>query len=89
MGYPDDEYTCTHDHVRGDECLAVHVTPELVDAVTTLPMMAPRRTCWWTRRTSMREVVGRRYRRLLEEGKDLPDLVLIDGGAGQLSSPSR
>jgi len=35
---------------------------------------------------SMREVVGRRYRRLLEEGKDLPDLVLIDGGKGQLSA---
>ena len=33
---------------------------------------------------SMREVVGRRYRRLLEEGKDLPDLILIDGGEGQL-----
>jgi excinuclease ABC subunit C len=32
---------------------------------------------------SMREVVGRRYRRLLEEGADLPDLVLIDGGLGQ------
>jgi excinuclease ABC subunit C len=35
---------------------------------------------------SMREVVGRRYKRLLEEGKDLPDLVLVDGGKGQLSS---
>jgi excinuclease ABC subunit C len=33
---------------------------------------------------SMREVVGRRYRRLLEEGKELPDLVLVDGGKGQL-----
>ena len=41
---------------------------------------------------SMREVVGRRYRRLLEEGKDLPDLVLIDGGKGSSrprSTPSR
>ena len=33
---------------------------------------------------SMREVVGRRYRRLQEEKKPLPDLVLIDGGVGQL-----
>jgi excinuclease ABC subunit C len=33
---------------------------------------------------SMREVVGRRYKRLLEEKKTLPDLVLIDGGIGQL-----
>lgn len=34
---------------------------------------------------SMAEVVGRRYRRLLIEDKPLPDLVLIDGGKGQLS----
>ena len=34
----------------------------------------------------MREVVGRRYRRLLDDGGPLPDLVVIDGGAGQLSS---
>jgi excinuclease ABC subunit C len=33
----------------------------------------------------MYEVVGRRYRRALEEGRALPDLVLIDGGKGQLS----
>lgn len=33
---------------------------------------------------SMREVVGRRYRRLQEEGKPMPGLVLIDGGIGQL-----
>lgn len=35
---------------------------------------------------SMTEVVGRRYKRLLEEKKELPDLVVIDGGKGQLSS---
>ena len=33
---------------------------------------------------SMKEVVGRRYRRLREEKKALPDLILIDGGVGQL-----
>lgn len=33
---------------------------------------------------SMRETVLRRYRRVLEEGKPLPDLVMIDGGKGQL-----
>ena len=33
---------------------------------------------------SMKEVVGRRYRRLQAEGKPLPDLILIDGGIGQL-----
>lgn len=35
---------------------------------------------------SMREVVGRRYRRLREEGRPFPDLVLIDGGLGQLNA---
>ena len=33
---------------------------------------------------SMREVVTRRYRRIQEEGLSMPDLVLIDGGVGQL-----
>jgi excinuclease ABC subunit C len=35
---------------------------------------------------SMEEVVYRRYRRLLEEGRSLPQLIVIDGGKGQLSS---
>lgn len=35
---------------------------------------------------SMAEVVGRRYRRLKTEGRPLPDLILIDGGKGQLSA---
>ncbi len=33
---------------------------------------------------SMEEVVERRYRRLVEEGQAMPDLILIDGGKGQL-----
>jgi excinuclease ABC subunit C len=35
---------------------------------------------------SMREVVMRRYRRVLEEESEQPDLILIDGGKGQLRS---
>jgi len=35
---------------------------------------------------SMREVVGRRYKRVLDEQNSLPDLILIDGGKGQLSA---
>jgi len=35
---------------------------------------------------SMEEVVFRRYKRLQEEGQDLPQLIVIDGGKGQLSA---
>jgi excinuclease ABC subunit C len=35
---------------------------------------------------SMTEVVFRRYRRLLEDGEGLPQLIVIDGGKGQLSA---
>ena len=35
---------------------------------------------------SMEEVVYRRYKRLLSEGQSLPQLIVIDGGKGQLSS---
>lgn len=35
---------------------------------------------------SMEEVVYRRYKRLLEEGSELPQLIIIDGGKGQLGS---
>jgi excinuclease ABC subunit C len=35
---------------------------------------------------SIDEVVGRRYRRLREEGAPVPDLVIIDGGKGQLAA---
>lgn len=35
---------------------------------------------------TMKEAVGRRYKRLKEEGAALPDLVIIDGGKGQLGA---
>ena len=35
---------------------------------------------------SIREAVSRRYSRLINEGSELPDLVLIDGGIGQVNS---
>ena len=38
---------------------------------------------------SMREVIARRYTRLLNEGADLPDLILIDGGIGQVNAASK
>jgi len=38
---------------------------------------------------SMEEVVLRRYKRLLAEGKPLPQLIIIDGGKGQLSAAAK
>ena len=35
---------------------------------------------------SMKEIVWRRYRRMLDESAKLPDLIVVDGGKGQLSS---
>jgi excinuclease ABC subunit C len=35
---------------------------------------------------SMKEIVGRRYKRLVEENSKFPDLIIVDGGKGQLSS---
>jgi AraC-like DNA-binding protein len=33
VGHPGDEFVCTHDHARGDACLAFHLAPEHVAAV--------------------------------------------------------
>ena len=35
---------------------------------------------------SMTEIVYRRYKRLIDEGESLPQLIIIDGGKGQLSA---
>jgi AraC-like DNA-binding protein len=40
VGHPGDEYTCTHDHVCGDECLSFFIGPELVEALGDI------RTLW-------------------------------------------
>ena len=37
----------------------------------------------------MREVIGRYFHRILEEKKEAPDLVVVDGGKGQLSSATK
>ena len=34
----------------------------------------------------MKQVVGRRYRKVLDQGGPFPDLVVIDGGKGQLNA---
>jgi len=41
VGYPGDEYLCTHDHVHGDECLSIHMAPEVGDELG-------RRSVWRT-----------------------------------------
>jgi AraC-like DNA-binding protein len=33
VGYPGDEYLCTHDHAVGDECLSIHLSPEAVESI--------------------------------------------------------
>src|SRR5271169_3854541 len=33
VGFPGDEYVCTHDHVCGDECLSFFLSPELVEMI--------------------------------------------------------
>lgn len=35
---------------------------------------------------SMKEIVGRRYKRIMEEEGEYPQLIIVDGGKGQLSS---
>src|SRR5258708_38351385 len=37
VGYPGDEFICTHDHVCGDQGLSFFLTPELVDATGDRP----------------------------------------------------
>jgi AraC-like DNA-binding protein len=37
VGYPGDEYVCTHEHQGGDECLSFHLSPGLVEAIGYRP----------------------------------------------------
>ncbi len=38
---------------------------------------------------SMHEIIKRRYKRLQEENKDFPDLIIVDGGLGQIHAASK
>jgi excinuclease ABC subunit C len=38
---------------------------------------------------SLEEVIGRRYRRRMEENRPLPDLIMVDGGKGQLAAAQK
>jgi excinuclease ABC subunit C len=38
---------------------------------------------------SLEEVIGRRYRRRVEESRPLPDLIMVDGGKGQLAAAEK
>ena len=35
IGYPGDEFVCTHEHVHGDECLSFHFPREMIDSLAT------------------------------------------------------
>ena len=37
VGHPGDEYSCTHEHTVGDECLSFHLAPALVDTIGYRP----------------------------------------------------
>jgi AraC-like DNA-binding protein len=37
VGYPGDEFICTHDHCCGDECLSFFLSPEVVEAIGDRP----------------------------------------------------
>jgi excinuclease ABC subunit C len=65
--------------IRGDEGRAA-------DGGNGNPLRQPRQNDDFA---SMREAVGRRYRRLQEEKKELPGLILIDGGIGQLHAAAQ
>jgi AraC family transcriptional regulator len=39
LGAPGDEYACTHEHVCGDECLSVQLSPEVVEAIGASPAL--------------------------------------------------
>src|SRR6516162_583848 len=37
VGHPGDEYSCTHEHTVGDECLSFHLTPAMVETIGYRP----------------------------------------------------
>ncbi|HVH27742.1 MAG TPA: excinuclease ABC subunit UvrC [Vicinamibacterales bacterium] len=66
----------------GDEAVAVSATGVKPPASNLQPQAPPVPDDF----AAMHEVVLRRYRKLLEQGGPFPDLIVIDGGKGQLSA---
>jgi excinuclease ABC subunit C len=71
--------------IRGDEARASEVSAETRDGNAGNGRPYSKNDDF----ASMREAVTRRYRRLQEEKKPLPSLILIDGGIGQLHAAAQ
>src|SRR5262249_10327875 len=41
IGHPGDEFTCSHEHVYGDECLSFELAPALVETLGERPEICP------------------------------------------------
>ncbi len=65
---------------------ALEVTPAPPDSPKRVPGAESPAPVLLDDFASMHEIVLRRYRRLLEHGEPFPDLILIDGGKGQLTA---
>jgi excinuclease ABC subunit C len=82
---------CEDGRMRRSEYRKFRIRPEAPVLRTLLPAPSPAdgpqpRAPGPDDFAAMRQVVGRRYKALLEQGGPFPDLVLIDGGIGQLSA---
>jgi len=77
---------CEEGRMKRSEYRKFRVRPLAETAIKgTVPFMAESAT-FLDDFAAMKQVVGRRYRRVLEDGGPFPDLIVIDGGKGQLNA---